>query len=294
MRSTTESDAGPKIGMNAETLDRRRMTVASDFVALLGANGLDTFERVMAASGGEVFRDFPGRRTVRLELKMTDGAKLGVFLKRYESNYLSPVRRLLRWVRWPGAEDEAFREWRMLHHVRSLGISTARPVAVGQERPGAAATRSFLMTAEIPDSVEASTWVEKLPPSERGHFLARVAGLARRFHAAGLVHKDYYLSHVLVSAGTADPELHLIDLQRVVTPCCWRSRWVAKDLGALAYSTWNAGASRTQILRAYLAYCGTARLEPAMRRIARQALRRVAWLRTRQPRHGGPVRQRAL
>src|SRR5690349_5198568 len=120
--------------MNAEILDQGRVMVASDFVTLLRENGLDTFDKVMAISAGMVFRDFPGRRTVRLELKAADGTTQGVFLKRYESHYLSPGRRLLRFLRWPGAEDEALREWRMLHHLHSLGIPTAAPVAVGQGR----------------------------------------------------------------------------------------------------------------------------------------------------------------
>ena len=279
--------------MDADTLDQGRVTVASGFGALLRSNGLDTFDRVMTVSGGRVFRDFPGRRTVRLDLKTADGATQPVFLKRYESNYLSAGRRLLRRLRWPGAEDEALREWRMLHHLRNLGIPTAAPIAFGQEKPGAFATRSFLVTAEIPNAIEASAWLEGLPVLERGRFLLRVAEMARRFHAAGLVHKDYYLSHVLVSPAGEVPSLFLIDLQRVVSPCCWRPRWVVKDLAALAYSTWNAGASRTQILRAYLGYCDTARLASKERRMARRALRRVAWLRTRQPKHDGPVRQRA-
>jgi heptose I phosphotransferase len=293
MRSIIGSVGGRRIGMKAEVFDQGRITVASDFAALLKENGLDTFEKVMRVSGGKIFRDFPGRRTVRLELKMANGLAQHVFLKRYESNYLGFGGRLLRLLRWPGASDEALREWRMLHHLRLLGISTATPVAIGQQEPGAFATRSFVATAEIPNAIEANVWVEKLPASRRTDFLLRVAEMARRFHAAGLVHKDYYLSHVLVGGNSAAPELFLIDLQRVIRPRCWRRRWVVKDLGALAYSTWNAGVSRTEILRAYLAYCGQKRLEPATRRIARQALRRVTWLRTRQPRHGAPVCQRA-
>ena len=279
--------------MDADTLDQGRVTAASGFTRFLRGNGLDTFDRVMTASGGTIVRDFPGRRTVRLELKGADGVTQPVFLKRYESNYLGPVRRFLRFLRWPGAEDEALREWRMLHHLRALRISTATPIAIGQEQPGAFATRSFLMTAEIPNAIEAGAWFEGLPVSQRGRFLLRVAKMARRFHAAGLVHKDYYLNHVLVSSSAADLELFLIDLQRVVSPGWRRARWVVKDLGALAYSTWNAGASRTQILRAYLGYCDKVRLESKERRTARRALRRVAWLRTRQPKHDGPVRQRA-
>lgn len=279
--------------MNAETIDNGRIVVAAGFLPLLRANGLDSFEQVMALQGGRVFRDFPGRRTVRLELKTESRGTQAVFLKRYESNYLSPGRRWLRHLRWPGTEDEAGREWQMIQQIRALSIRTATPVALGQETTGSAATRSFLMTVEIPNAVEGIAWAEQLPARERRRFLLDVADLARRFHAAGFVHKDFYLGHVLVSRGAGEPELFLIDLQRAVRPCCFRARWVAKDLGALAYSMYNAGGSRADLLRCYLAYCGQPGLGDPEKRVARTVLRRVARLRERQPRHDGPVKQRA-
>lgn len=277
--------------MTGTIIDDGRMTVAGEFLPLLRANGLDSFEQVMAVTGGKVFRDFPGRRTVRLELKHA-GGQPAVFLKRYESHYLSPARKWLRRLRWPGAEDEALREWRMIQEVRSLGIRTATPVALGQQTSGRSAMRSFLMTVEIPSAVEGITWAEQLPARERRRFLLRVADLARRFHAAGWVHKDFYLGHVLVSQAADGPELFLIDLQRAMRPCCFRARWVEKDLGALAYSMYNAGGTRTDLLRCHLAYSGKAELDGSEKRVARAVLRRVARLRTRQPRHDGPVKQR--
>ena len=62
----------PHHPLSVETIDNGRLIVAAGFLPLLRANGLDSFEQVMALPGGKVFRDFPGRRTVRLELK-TDG-----------------------------------------------------------------------------------------------------------------------------------------------------------------------------------------------------------------------------
>ena len=192
--------------MNAETIDNGRLVVAAGFLPLLRANGLDSFDQVMALPGGKVFRDFPGRRTVRLELKTDEEGTQAVFLKRYESTYLSLARRWLRRLRWPGAQDEALREWRMIEQVHSLGIRTATPVALGQETAGSAAMRSFLMTAEIPGAVEGIAWAEQLSARGRRQFLLEVAELARRFHGAGLVHKDFYLGHVLVSPGAGGPE----------------------------------------------------------------------------------------
>jgi len=273
-----------------DTLHHGWMTVASEFGPLLQANSLDSFEKVMALSGGKIVRNFPGRRTVRLELKTAGGASQGVYLKRYETGYLSAGRRLLRFLRWPGAQDEALREWEMIQRVRSIGIQTATRIAVGQENSGGMVRRSFLMTAEIVGAIEGHTYAQRLRAPERGRLLLRVAEMAQRFHQAGLVHKDYYVGHVLVRPTSGEPELFLIDLQRVVQPCCFRARWVAKDLGALAYSTLKAGATRAELLRAYLAYCAKPALGAPEKRTARRVLGRVAWLRTRRPKHDGPFK----
>jgi tRNA A-37 threonylcarbamoyl transferase component Bud32 len=271
--------------MSCESIDGGRMTVATDFLPPLRDNGLDSFERVMALEGGQVRRDFPGRRTVRLELKLAGGAKQAIYLKRYLPDYLSLGRRLLRVVHWPGAEDEALREWKMIHAVRAIGIQTATPVAVGQGRADGIVTTSFLMTAEIHDGIEGDRYLKTLAASPRRDLLRRIAELARRFHDAGFVHKDLYLCHVLVSSGGAEPELFLIDLQRVVKPCCFRQRWLVKDLAALAYSALKSGASQADLLAAYRVYRGRRKLAPEDRPLAREILRRVVWLRTRTPKH---------
>lgn len=271
-----------------EVLDDSRMLANPDFAPLLRAHGLDTFERVMDFSGGRVARDFPGRRTVRLELAGPDGAKTGFYLKRYFDNYLPPARRLLRRLRWPGTEDEAWREWTMLHAVREAGIPTATPVALGQESSSGRSIRSWLMTREIGGAVEGDQFVLTLDATARRRFLLRVAELARRFHAAGLVHKDFYLAHVLAVPGTAEPEMFLIDLQRVMRPCCRRERWQVKDLAALAYSALKAGATREDLCAAFGAYLDSTDIDT---RLARDIERRVDWLRTRRPRHDANFQQ---
>ena len=175
--------------MKTESIDHGRVLVAAEFASLLRANGLDSFEAIMSLAGGRVARNFPGRRTVRLELKTDAGVVQAVYLKRYEAGYLSGFRKLLRWLNWPGAGDEAMQEWQALHAVQALEIPTAVPIAVGQERVGGLVRRSFLMTAEIAGAVEGHTWMAALPTEERRQFLRRVAMLARRFHGAGFLHR---------------------------------------------------------------------------------------------------------
>ncbi len=273
--------------MEVDRFDQDRLLVAREFASRLRAAGLETFAAFMALQGGRVARDFPGRRTVRLEFASSGGDTLAVYLKRYEANYLSPARRWLRRLGLPGCGDEAAQEWAALLAVCALGIPVATPVALGQDRPGTATTRSFLMTREIPGAIEGGVWLAQLPPQARREFLQRIASMMRRLHAAGLVHKDFYIGHVLVSAVGGEVELFLIDLQRVTRPAWFPLRWQVKDLGAMAYSSLNAGASPGQLMRAYLDYRGVKKLGPEDKSIARAALARVAWLRTRRPKHDG-------
>jgi len=276
--------------MSIELLDQGRVTVAAEFLPLLQHAGLDSFGKIMALTGGQVARDFPGRRTVRLELKRPDGTLQGIYLKRYEANYYPLWCRLLRVVNWPGTEDEAEREWRMIQQVSAAGIRTATPIAVGREHR--LSGRSFVMTAEIAGAVEGQAYAESLPTARRRRFFLRVGEIARRFHGAGFVHKDFYVGHVLAVPGAGEAELFLIDLQRAMKPCCFRERWIAKDLGAMAYSMFNAGASYTDLLRVFLEYGGWTKLDDPQKQLARKVMRRVLALRRRQPKHGGPVRQR--
>jgi lipopolysaccharide core heptose(I) kinase len=282
--------------MTLKSLDEGRVTVGADFLPLLLRHGLDTFDKVMSFAGGRVMRDFPGRRTVRLELASPSGAPLAFFLKRYEPEYLSTGRRILRRLRWPSAQDEARREWDGIEALRAVGIRTATPVAYGQRTEGGLVCRSFLITEEIRGGQEGDRYLSSLPAAQRGRFLERAAELARRLHAAGWVHKDLYVSHILVAPGEtpgSDPELFLIDLQRLMKTGPWRERWRAKDLGALAYSALKAGASPRDLFDAWRTYCGVSHLTDAQRHGARRVLRRVAWLKTRTPKHDKDFQQLA-
>lgn len=275
--------------MNVQILDHGRITANSNFVPLLRAAGLDSFHSLMDYPGGRVFRDFPGRQTVRLELRNEVGVPQPVFLKRYESHYLSRWQRLLRLLRWPGAGDEALCEWEMIREIARCGIRTATPIALGQSATHGAPMRSCLLTAEIPNAVDGQHFASQLEWRERREFLGQVAIISRRLHQAQFVHKDFYLGHVLVSQASLQPELYLIDLQRVARPRCLRTRWFAKDLGALAYSSTNAGATRSDLLRGYLAYAGKTRLQEIDKPIVKAVLRRMARLKSRRPKYDGPV-----
>jgi tRNA A-37 threonylcarbamoyl transferase component Bud32 len=64
----------------------------------------------------------------------------------------------------------------------------------------------------------------------------RLAGMVRRFHQAGYVHRDLYASHVFLDASAGRDDLYLIDLARMFRPRVIRRRWCVKDLAQLKYS----------------------------------------------------------
>lgn len=270
-----------------EVWDAGRLQVVARFGPLLRAHGLDTLEGLLRFRGGQRMRAVPGRSTVRLELAGPGGAVAVLFLKRYEPEYLNRWRRLLRWLRWPGAQDEAQQEWEAIHLLRAHGFHTAEPVAFGQERRGGIVIRSALMTAEIPQATPAHELWPRLSPDQRRALLGELAEWTARFHGAGFAHKDLYLSHFFVAPGTGPtaPELFCIDLQRLVRPRWQRTRWIIKDLAQLAYSARCVGARRTELLRFYKTCFRRKRLDAADRRFIRRIWRRVQRLERRLPRY---------
>ena len=265
-------------------LDGGRLRVARAFVPLLRENGLATFDAVMAWSRGSLMRSVPGRSTVRIELKSPLGGSQVAFLKRYEPAYLTAGKRFLRFLHWPGTEDEALNEWQAIHALRAAGFNTAEPIAVGQSRSLGAVTRSFLLTAEIASGIAAHDYAHALEAPPRRQLALQVAELTRRFHDAGFVHKDCYLSHLFVVERAAGRTLFFIDLQRVAKPRWVRRRWLIKDLAQLAYSAQLAGATSRDLLAFAHTYFGRTNLTPADRRLLSSILRRVQALHRRGPR----------
>lgn len=286
--TTVQNNALP--GQEQTTfLDEGRILAADSFATLLQANALDTFEKIRALPMQDVFRAFPGRITNRIELKSADGPRV-FFLKRYERNYLSRWRSLLRVLRWPGAKDEAMREWRKIFQLRQSGFLTATPVAVGQLVRDGIVTESFLITEEIADGIPADKYFSKnlrdAPVQRKRRWLAEIGNLARRFQLARFIHKDFYLSHIFVVERGEGWKFHLIDLQRVHGPSLHLRRWYVKDLVALGFSARaKARCSRANLLRIYKAFAGVKKLSQTDKRMISKLWTQVGRLEQRRPKY---------
>lgn len=265
---------------------RSQYFVQPEFESILPANklaGVDDFFSL----AGEVVRSVPGRTTRRIELKSSDGAKLVAYLKCYESTLSWPQR-------LPGLGGftenglESLNEWRQILALRKLGFRTAAPIAAGWQIGNAGAIRSFVMTAEISGAVQGYDFWAASNDSSRRDFIRRIADLARRFHQAGFIHKDFYLNHIFVTEHGGELDLTLIDLQRVLGPDKFRARWLLKDFGSMLFSLEKAGAKRAAILRLFKLYKGGRRLGAPERKFLWKALKRAAWLHGRKPKYGEP------
>jgi len=271
---------------------------------LLRTAGLTSLDAVFTYQAGQRLNkaglaDWRQRWRIRLRDDRTSGGQRTFYLKRFESPPLG--RQLARWREGACRTSTAGVEWRNAQRLHQAGVACARPTAFGQEMCGPLEKRSFILLDEMA-GCSLERWLPEhvTPPEQATNRPARRAlidELARfvgRFHAAGFVHRDLYLSHVFLTdadegfpalGGRDDNVFALIDLQRVFQPR-WRCRrWIVKDLAALDYSTPADRVSRPERLRFLCRYVRVCSRVGAARKLARQIAARTR----RMTRRLGPV-----
>ena len=181
--------------------------------------------------------------------------------------------------------------------LNSLGIAVMPLTAYGEKLHADGRLESFLLSEELEGYCELQDFIERrfnVSGTRRVRatlqdLIVQIANIARRFHAAGLNHRDFYCCHFLVketSLGTFD--VRLIDLQRVQQRRWFRRRWIVKDLAQLASmspDTHIGCREKVLFLRTYL---GVKKLRPHDKRLVRAVLRKLAAM----SRHTSPMRKR--
>lgn len=277
----------------------RQMWVCPSDAALLARHGLADFDCFFTTSLAEPMPKPglpPWRWRGRLRLPDEAGREHVFYLKRFDG---IPVGYLLRSrLRDGSPSGPAAREVANARRLHAAGVPTVRIAAWGIERRARLERRSFVLTRAAPGEALERLLGElaALPRPRlrvvRRALLAATADVVRRLHAARLVHRDLYLSHLFADAQSDPPAITLIDIQRIMRPR-WRwRRWVVKDLAALDYSTPRWAVSTTDRLRWLERYLGRPWREGSSRRLARQVARRSRRLRERlgEPPYAGCTR----
>ncbi len=245
--------------------------------AALQSRGLATAEALFAAAGESLGKRGLAAWRERLRLDPGPGGETW-YLKRY-TRPPAGARREMRRSR-SGARSLAGVEWAWMTRLAADGIPAVRPLALAEAFERSREVRSALLTQAVRgESLEAlAARPQALDRAQVRCLLTDTAGLVSRFHAAGYVHRDLYLSHIFydaTAAGSADRGLTLIDLHRVLRPRWRRRRWIVKDLAALEYSTPRALVSAADRLRWLKRYLGLPKLDPAARRLVRAVQRKT-------------------
>ena len=226
------------------------MIELSDEIATHLGTGDDAFDRIFALSG-QRYRFHEGRETLRVEI----GGQ-HYFLKRHNGYGWKRILRSLLAGGLPVVSAKT--EKQAIRFLQQAGIPSTDVVGFGERGRNPATRQSFLLMRELVGCYDLNElcreWVSRPPaPHFRRMVIEAVAATAKKLHASGINHRDFYLAHLWLeeaSAETDNPRLHVIDLHRAMkhrrqVPLYW----LAKDLGALLLSAWDCGLSKSDCLR---------------------------------------------
>ncbi|MFB3893777.1 MAG: lipopolysaccharide kinase InaA family protein [Phycisphaerae bacterium] len=216
-----------------------------------------------------------------------EGKTHELYLKRYE---LEPFHRRFWRVlsEWRLDANPASAEGYNIEIARDARIPTMEVVAWDWASRSFTAGRSYIIVTAVPGEAISrcgKDFLARHAGENAGKRLATKLGdLAARMHKAGLVHRDFYSTHIFLDDRGDDFDLYLIDLARMFRPRWRKFRWRVKDLAQLKFSMpreWVDGHWET-FLGEYLAKMGIdAGLEDRYRRAIDS---KAAWMLRRRQR----------
>jgi len=235
-------------------LARDGVVLAADADHVLRQAGMVRFDDFINFSGGARIVHKRGRSVYRFEA----GGR-AFYLKR---NHQHPTEFWKALSRLHLPKLGARTEWENILALHAAGIQTVKPIAFGERCCCGIETASFTVTEELYGAEPLDVvWRRDfaLPRSreqigEKQRLLVNMAALARKFHAGGMNHRDFYLNHFFLGS---DGAISLLDLQRVQRRNHTPRRCIIKDLAQLNYSTRvYGGVSDADRLRFFREYRG--------------------------------------
>ncbi len=229
---------------------------------------LDCVESILSRTDGRIAAWSRSTDTTHIR---TGGDGPGFYLKRYYyPTWRKRLRTMLRGTFFGMHRGQA--EYRALSAMRALGIGAVRPVAYGARRVGHFVTACFLISEEVPEACNLTTFAQEIASGRRrvSHVQRRalIEGLAAQvahMHGQGFSHGQLFWRNILVRYGPdGGPEFFFLDAQ----PRRWRQfasgPWWQRELAHLAVSAipFTTRAERLRFLRSY---ANVARLTPAVK-----------------------------
>ena len=223
---------------------------------------------------GEIFRDVPGRRTMRINL----GGRWYFVKLHYGVGWPEVFK---NWLQFKRPVIGAQNEFTACQGLQAVGITAPIPAAYASSSGSLAKRRSFVLCDELAgyESLEDYTadWhATTVDPRAKRRLLNQVANFARTFHQHGFIHRDFYICHLLIEhqAGRAlmseqcppSMPLAVLDLHRARQFDRIPTRWLKRDLAALLFSALDLGYSRKDWLRFIRIYSGRALREELSQR----------------------------
>lgn len=210
---------------------------------------------------GDIFREVKERRTLRFETPAGS-----YFIKLHRGvGWIEIIKNLVSGRR---PVVSARQEFDAINTLTDLGVPTMTVAAFGERGLNPASRLSFLITDELKNTVSLETlcarWPERRPQFRfKLRLIEELGRISRLMHGNGVCHRDYYLCHFLLRCApdgsvdeTSPPHLSLIDLHRALIRNPLPERWKEKDIAGLHFSSLEAGLTRTDRCRFFVAYTG--------------------------------------
>jgi hypothetical protein len=255
-------------------LESDRLRVDPAYRAVLAACGLDRVEKILACVDGRIAA---WSRTTDTTYVPGPPNQPGFYVKRYlYPTWIKRVRTMLRGTFLGTHRGQA--EYGTLESMRAAGISAVRPVAFGARRVAHFVAACFLITEEVPEATNLTTFAHQVkcgtrPLSPRAR-RAMVDGLARQvshMHELGFSHGQLFWRNILIRVNfDHSPEFFFLD----AAPRRWRrvasnQPWWQRELSHLAVSAFPF-TTRADRLRFLLRYFNAPRLTSELKAQARQ------------------------
>lgn len=256
-------------------LGSQELRIDPAYAAALRACGLADLASILPRIDGRVAAW--SRSTDTIHIAGRPGEP-GFYLKRYfYTSWRKRIRTMFRGTFFGTHRGQA--EYRSLQAMRALGISAARPVACGVCRTGHFVTACFLVTEEVPEACnltsfarEVATGRRSVTRAERIQMIECLARQVAGMHAAGFSHGQLFWRNILVRHGPdGTPEFFFLDAQPMPA---WRrlgpgTTWWQRELAHLTVSALPF-TTRTERLRFLLAYFEASELDEELRAYARE------------------------